>query len=128
MMRARIAMFATAVTGLFVLFAVTFLLYNGTRRTRFRGPAKIFVLPLMAILFLYDVFLNWTVFTIIFLERPTYWRETVTERVARYAEGEGRFARAGQDICALLARVDPGHCEMRGVKTQELKDYWGIRT
>jgi len=69
--------------------------------------SKVLGFPAAAFAYLFDIFLNWTVCTVIFLDWPQ--EKTITERLHRYRRGwRGAVARW---VCNhLLNPFDPKHC------------------
>lgn len=69
--------------------------------------SKILGAPAALTAYLFDIVLNWTLFTVVFLDLPR--EKTITERLHRYRAGwRGTIARW---VCEhLLNPFDPEHC------------------
>jgi len=121
---------AMSLIRLLFVFGFAFSLYNASVGTRWEAPLKIIVVPLFVMGYIYDVFLNYVVATPLFLERPQYWRETISARMRRYlADGDDTDWRAkiSRVFCAILNKFDQDHCQSgRRDKTAALKRYVGL--
>ena len=93
-----------------ISFFILMRLYN-------RGIPKWILYPLAVPFIVADVVLNYVV-TILFLDVPYYWRETVSERLARYTYDN--TMETGVDsyrytissfLCRVLSKADPNHCK-----------------
>ena len=111
-----IKLLAFTAAGLY-LFAVTWVFYLAVmnikrHKDKLTTPAKVLAYPVVAVGYVFDVALNWTVGTAIFFEIP---RELVlTHRLKRHkANSKGWRLRRANWICSnLLDPFDPAgsHC------------------
>ena len=71
--------------------------------------SRILGAPAALLAYVLDVFLNWTLCTVLFLDLPR--ERTITERLHRYQQRPGLRARVAAWVCGhLLNPFDPEHC------------------
>jgi len=75
------------------------------------------ILEVLAIPFIIcDVILNWYI-TLLMVDLPDHWDETVSQRLGRYMFDESPFTWRGRFaafFCKILDYSDPGHCRKQG--------------
>lgn len=110
------------------IFGFSFLLYNKSVGTVFELPAKVVIIPLFVIGYIYDIFLNYTVATVMFWQIPQHKRETISGRMRRYLrEDVGWRAKIASVLCKILNIFDKDHCgSNRREKTASLRRYLGL--
>ncbi len=101
---------------LFVQYAILATLHN-------KFPDAKWMLPLFIIFQAQNIFLNWTLFTFLFVDRPEEWDEGITFRLKRYKKikldrdwsgikyllNYWRYNFAVY-FCKLLNKFDENHC------------------
>lgn len=101
-----------ALYGLWTLYLAIMALQRAHESRQLRGVAKWAGLPLVLAGYALDAFVNLTVFSVLFLERPREW--LVTQRLQRHVRhGTGRRQRLARWVCAeFLDTFDPAgsHC------------------
>lgn len=97
------------------LYLIVMGLYRAHLQGRLSKPALVLGAPALALGFLLDWVVNWTVASVLFFEPPPRLFDLVTDRLARYLKSDGGFRkRWAEIICTRLLDVfDPspaGHC------------------
>lgn len=110
-----IIMSGIAFIWLLIAFVFVIRLKKYTDGTLFEWPTKIvFTIPFVICDWLYNI----TVFTIVFLDLPDEWDETVTKRMKRYKQNYNIYATGIKKfryvfairLCDFLSKHDIGHC------------------
>lgn len=100
---------------LWYLYLIVMGLYRAHMQGRLSKFALVLGSPMLALGFLLDWVVNWTVASVVFFEPPPRLFDLVTERLARYLKGPDGFRkRYAKALCDhLLDPFDPsadGHC------------------